>query len=255
MANHSLDRQLSQLEEFRNAFAPGDDRRLLRLLKQLGRVRFTTTTSLMRFHEALLFFRAFPPSPAVLRETEKLLRGFLPRVEQLREAGCDLDDFDTFEDSGVVGTTMQDTLTFDVVRWLVQYSPRSVEIAWDDYDDERGMGLVWPLLMPLQAEDAYVEANIPWRKWLDTSVPRGKTELQWIVEQIESLPMNHLEKSRTYDLLRLPVRWKIGNQRFSRTLNWSRQSHVFYHREPLIQRSGVSLREQLNQKPPQLRKL
>jgi hypothetical protein len=86
-------------------------------------------------------------------------------------------------------------------------------------------------------------------------VPRRKTELQWIVEQIENLPMSELEKSRIYDLLRLPVRWKIGNQHFSRTLNWSRPREVFYHREPLIQRSGVSLREQLSRKPPRLRKL
>jgi hypothetical protein len=255
MTNQSLGSQLSQLEQFRNAFAPGDDHRLLRLLKQLGRARFSTTAFLMRFHEALLFFRAFPSSPAILRETEKLLRGFLPKVEHLQNAGGDLDDFDTFEDSGMVGTIMQDTLSFDVLRWLVQYAPRSVEIAWDDYEDERGMGMVWPLLMPLQAEDAYVEANIPWRKWLEKAVPRGKTELQWIIEQIEQLPMSNLEKSRTYDLLRLPVRWKMGNQHFSRTLNWSRPQQVFYHREPLLQRSVVSLREQLSQKPPRLRKL
>ena len=255
MANLSLDRQLSQLEQFRNSFAPGDERHLYRLLRQVARARFTTTASLMRFHEALLFFRAFPPGPAVLRETEVLLRGFDTRIERLQKAGGDLDDFDTFEDSGMVGTTMQDTLSFDVVRWLVRRFPRAVEIAWDDYEDERGMGMVWPLLMPLQAEDAYVEANIPWRKWLETAVPRGKTELQWIVEQIDKLPADDLEKSRTYDLLRLPVRWNIGNQRYSRTLNWSRPRSLFYHREPLLQRSAVSLRDQLSQKPPHLRKV
>jgi len=255
MPNNSLDRQLSQLEQFRNSFAPGDDRRLLRLLKQLGRARFLSTTSLVRFHEALLFFRAFPSSPAVLRETEALLRGFLLRVEQLQKSGGDLDDFDTFEDSGMVGTTMQDTLSFDVVRWLVRHLPRAVEIAWDDYEDERGMGMVWPLLIPLQAEDTYVEANIPWRKWLETAVPRGKTDLPWIVEQIAKLPVNDLERSRTYDLLRLPVRWKIGNAHYSRTRNWSRPGNVFYHRESLIQRNAVSLKDQLGQKPPRFRKV
>jgi hypothetical protein len=255
MAASSLSRLLDQLEQLRSSFHAGDDHRVLRLLAQLGRRRFRDAESLIRFHEALLFFRAFPPSAAVVRETERLLRGFAERVEQLPHVGADLDDIDTFEASGIAGTTMQDTLSFDVVRWLTRHIPGAAEIAWDDYDDERGMGPVWPLLMPLQAEDSYVEANIPWRRWLEAAVPRGKGELEWIVEQIERLRADYLERARIYDLLRLPVRWKMGNERFSRTLNWSRPRDVFYHREPLIVRSGVSLAQELARRPPVLHKV
>ncbi len=89
----------------------------------LGKRRFSDTASLIRFHEALLFLRAFPHGPEVVRQSERLLRDFSKRVEQLEKAGADMDDFDPLEVSGIAGTVMQDTLSFDLVRWLVDRVP------------------------------------------------------------------------------------------------------------------------------------
>jgi hypothetical protein len=255
MPANMFDRQLRQLELLRNAFLPADAARVSQLLARLTARRFTDSPTLLRFHESLLFFRAFPPSPAVVHQTERLLRTFATRIMQLQRAGHDLTDLDTFEASGIAGTTMQDTLSFDVVRWLVRRLPRLAEIIWDDYEGERAMGLVWPLLMPLQAEDAWVEANIPWRKWLAAARPAAKPELRWLVEQIEKLPGSGADHSRIYDQLRLPIRWALANHRYSRTLNWTTPRHLFYHREPLIPRSQDSLARELTQPPPRLQKL
>ena len=75
--------------------------------------------------------------------------------------------FDDFDASGIAGTTMQDTLSFDVAQWLVSRIPKNVEIAWndywDDYQAERARGNTWPRFIPLLEEDADVEANIPWQ--------------------------------------------------------------------------------------------
>ena len=49
--------------------------------------------------------------------------------------------FDDFDTSGIAGTTMQDSLNFEAARWLIRRIPRNVEIAWEDYDDERAMGI------------------------------------------------------------------------------------------------------------------
>ena len=46
----------------------------------------------MRFHETLLFLRAFPQGPAVVKKTEQLLNSFRGRVDQLRKAGDDLSE-------------------------------------------------------------------------------------------------------------------------------------------------------------------
>ena len=95
---------------------------------------------------------------------EGLLDSFHMRIGRVRELGADMSIFDDFDTSGISGTTMQDTLTFDVARWLVRRIPREVDLAWNDYDDERAIGATWPRLMPLLREDSDCRSQYPVEK-------------------------------------------------------------------------------------------
>ncbi len=254
MATTFLDRLLRQLEECRNHLATREAAHVVKLLSRLGKRRFSDVASLIRFHEALLFLRAFPHGPQVVRKSEGLLWDFRKRVEQLEKAGADMDDFDPLEVSGIAGTVMQDTLSFDVVRWLVDRVP-DAEMVWDDYSEDRALAAVWPRLMPLLAEDGDVEANIPWQRWLQIAAGRKNRNLRWMVRQFAQLPAPDAEKSLLYDSLRIPVRWRLDNQRFSRTRNWRPVRRVFFHRQHLITRGDVSLAHELAQTPPVLHRL
>jgi hypothetical protein len=245
---------LEQLEESRSRFGHGEAARVAALLSRLGRTKFSDTASLICFHEALLFLRAFSHSPAVLRQSERLLRDFSQRVEQLAKAGADMEEFDPLEVSGIAGTVMQDTLSFDVMRWLVERIPY-VEIIWDDYSEERALAAAWPPIIPLLEEDGDIEPNVPWQRWLRTASGSKKRSLQWMVRQFGQLPAADTEKSLLYDSLRLPVRWRLHNHKFSRTRNWQPVRRVFFHREPLIARQEVSLAQELAQAPPVLHRL
>jgi hypothetical protein len=247
-------RRLAELEACRHQFGRDQAARTAKALAQVAVDRFTDIPSLIRFHEALLVLRAFPPSPKVLRQSERLLRNFWKRVELLRNAGGDMEEFDPLEVSGIAGTSMQDTLGFELICWLVGHLPGKVEIAWEDYDDERAMGAVWPRIMPLVEEDASVEADTPWRKWLTAA--RGKqNELAWFVRRFEELDCSALDRARIYESLRLPVRWHLGSSRVSRTLNWRPIRQVFYHQQPLVTRRDVSLKDELTRRPPELVRL
>jgi len=254
MASSSLDRLLHQLEKSRSCFGRGEAARVVELLSALGKRKFSDTASLIRFHEALLFLRAFPHGPEVVRQSERLLRDFSKRIEQLEKLGANMDDFDPFEVAGIAGTVMQDTLSFDVMRWLVDRVP-NVEIVWDDYSEERAMGAAWPRLIPLLEEDADIEPDVPWQRWLQTAAGNKTKNLQWMVRQFAQLPASDMEKALLYDSLRLPVRWHLNNQRLSRTGNWRPVRRIFFHREPLITRAEVSLADELAQAPPVLHRL
>ena len=75
------------------------------LLDQLFRHTFLKAKSLIRFHETLLFLRAFPQSASLVRQIENLLNTFHSRVENLRNLGVDMSVFDEFDTSGIAGTT------------------------------------------------------------------------------------------------------------------------------------------------------
>jgi hypothetical protein len=249
------ERLLVELENCRYRFGRSAAAHTEKVLARLGAKRFHDIPSLIRFHEALLVLRAFPPSPAVLRRTEKLLRDFHQRVERLRAAGADMDEFDPLEVSGIAGTVMQDALGFDLARWLVRHLPGKVDIAWDDFDDERAMGAIWPLLMPLLEEDSLAEANIPWRKWLEAAQGGKSTSPAWLIDQFEGPPIERAQKARLYDSLHLPIRWRLENSSLSRTRNFRPVAKVFYHDAPLLTRKDVSLAEELSRRPPVLRSM
>ncbi|PYX33803.1 MAG: hypothetical protein DMG81_20800 [Acidobacteria bacterium] len=211
--------------------------------------------SLIRFHEALLVLRAFPPSPAVFRRSQELLNRFWKRVELVQNSGTDMDEFDPLEVSGIAGTTMQDALGFDLARWLVRRMPGKVDIAWEDLEDERALGAVWPRLMPLLEEDTLAEANIPWQKWLEAAQGNRRRSPSWMLERFAELAIPEAEKGRLYDSLRIPLRWHLQNSRISRTRNSRPVDRVFYHDAPLITRSDTSLQRELARRPPEFKML
>jgi hypothetical protein len=147
---------------------------------------------------------------------------------------------------------MEDTLSFDVLRWLVRRIPRNVEIIWEGYEEDRALGAAWPRFLPLLEEDGDVEANIPWSRWLRAATGRTR-ELQWLVRRFEGLPRSEREKGELYGSMRLPVRWRLDNLRLSRTRNrWPMRS-FYCHRGQLIVRSQVSLQDELSRPAPTLK--
>jgi hypothetical protein len=256
--SHRANKLLTQLETAKSRFGAGHAALITKLLPKLSKLQLNDPHQLIRFHEILLFLRAFPGAPSIIPRVENLLNTFHQRIEKFRTLNGDLSPFDDFDTSGIAGTTMQDTLSFEVADWLVRRIPRNVEIAWDDYWDdyqaERARGSIWPRFIPLLEEDADVEANIPWQRWLDAA--RGRQNaLPWLLSQFAKLPIPPRQRAEIYDSLRLPLRWKLENLKLSRTRNWMRPRRFFFHDAPLIQRSEVSLAHELAQPAPQLGKL
>lgn len=253
-----LDVLLGDLEVARQDFSPAASHRIKKLLQELERLELSEPKALLRFHEALLFLRAFPQSASVVTAVERLLDTFHVRSEKARASGLDMTVFDDFDTSGIAGTTMQDTLNFEVARWLVRLIPDNVEIAWNDYEEERAMGATWPRFVPLLREDSEVEANIPWRRWLDSARGREK-ELAWLIRQFERWSPYATESERgraeLYDSMRLPVRWRLENLKLSRTRNWRRPREFFFHRGPLTVRKEVSLAAELARPSPKLKRV
>jgi hypothetical protein len=240
----TLDRLLARLEQEKTNFSRGNAAQIVRLLAALGRRQFRDPDSLIRFHDALLFLRAYPHNAAVLRQAERLLESFVERIQRLRASGKDMSVFDPEQVSGIAGTAMQDTWNYDVVRWLARRFPRNVSIDWTDYDQEARLAATLPRFIPLLADDADVEADVPFHEWMRSASGRHDV-LPWLLQRFEQMPINGREKAELYNSLGLTVRWEVDNLRASRTRNWRPVRSVFYHQGPLIRRSEVSLEKEL----------
>ena len=108
--------------------------------------------------------------------------------------------------------------------------------------------------MPLLDEDAFVEANVPYREWLRAA--KGRTKNCHGCFNGSNCWRSLTEKAELYNSQNLFVSWTPG-YRATRTGMRSacKPSQFFYHREPLIQRREVSLRDELKKPAPILERL
>lgn len=245
---------LDQLDVLKSRFGSGEHRSVQRILSRLSRVRFTDAEALLRYHEILLFLRAYPHSAGNQRIVDRELSGFLHRIKQLEASGTDLSALEHTEVSGIVGTSVTDTFTYPVVRWLVRRQQGRVTLDWDWFEDENRLAETWPRFMPLLEEDAFVEANVPYPEWLRAAGGSRRRELPWMLQRFEGLQLADKDKAELYDAQKTYVTW-TPSYRESRTGMRLSARKVFYHRDPLIQRRDVSLRRELENPPPTLKQL
>ena len=245
MPSESLDSLLLELEELKRRFGGDNAARLEKLLDSLNRRRFPDSDSLVRFHEALLFIRAYPPSRAVLLLADRLLTTVFDRVQRLKAVGEDLTSFDYIENSGIAGTRLHGMYSYGIARWLATRHRASTEIDWERLERKERLGTNLPGLIPLLDEDSLTEANIPYLTWIESAKQRRATDLAWLVESLEKSPLSEKGKSTLYDSLELWIRWEMGDSRVSRTRNIRGTRNIFYHRGPLIRRSEVSLDKEM----------
>jgi hypothetical protein len=238
----SLDQLLDELDEAKRDFGAAGAR-VVGLLTEIGEREFDSPEPLIRFHEALLFIRAYPQDQAALAAADRLLDGFAERVAALLAAGADPVAFDYIEYSGIAGTTLHAHFSYGFARWLVECFADAVEIDWERFETPERLAQVLPRLVPLMYEDTLVEANIPYRDWVQAANPEAMTDLAWLVAQFEQSDLSEREKSAAYDALELWIRWRLDDSAASRTHNRRLPKRVFYHTEPLIRRNEVSLAE------------
>lgn len=203
--------------------------------------------SLIKAHERLLFFRAYPENAKVLKQVEQSLKRIKARAAELGEAEVDLSPLDDPEVSGIAGTSVTSNFSYALVRWLANEYPNQISIDWDWFENEEQFGATMPRFLPLLEEDAMVEAHVPYREWLRQAKGQ-QNEVVWILNQFESLKISERRKAELYDALKLHVTWQFG-ARSSRTSMKLPTRKIFFHAGPLIERRAVSLTTELNSPP------
>lgn len=251
----SLAAGLPELEAARSQYGLGCAAKVERVLASLRGQTFADAESLIAFHDALLFLRAFPQSRKVVILTEALLCRVGQQVKMLRDSGADLDLFDSEEFSGIAGTAIRDTFTYEVARWLALRFASELRVDWDLDEQSRQMSSSLPQQLPLLADDCLVEADTPYLDWLSSAAGGANRILSWVMQRLEGSPRTILEKTAWYDALKIEVEWELGESAASRTHARRNPPDPYCHIAPLIRRSQVSLEAELASPRLPLRKL
>ena len=247
--------ELADLEAAKSQYGSGCAARVERLLAAIRNCEFSGAESLIRFHDALLFLRAFPQSSKVAALSEELLNSIERRVTQLRDSGADTELFDSEEFSGIAGTAIEDTFTYEVARWLASRYPREISAEWDLDEQSRQMSSSLPQFLPLLGDDCFVEADTPYLDWLSAAAGGEGQILPWLLQRLENASLTILQKTSWYDGLQIDISWELGDSAASRTRARHNPPAFYYHKAPLIRRQQISLQDELHSPPLPVRKL
>ena len=231
---------LDRLDEWKRRFGPPESGALERLLASAAKRRFLDPPELIRFHETLLFLRAYPRTPEVARLADAILKRYHERTAAA--GGEDEEAFEEPEISGIAGTSLSAVFSYEVARRLAERYPRNLDIAWDRYDSIDRLG-------------SAVVRHAPFRQWIAAARPRGVSDLEWLLARLESLPLPPRERAAIYEALDIPLTWKIGRARASRSLLRLPARKLYCHPEPLLRRAGGSLVRELEGPPLPVKRL
>jgi len=256
----SLASLLDRLEAAKRQFGmPDHARNLETLLGELGTRRFPDAASLIRFHEALLFFRAYPLNAGVASLCDELLGSMAASVEGVGDS----EPFEEPDVSGISGTAFSAIFSYDITRWLSEKHPAEVEIDWEATDAPL-LGPLLRMVHPYYAEDALVEANIPYMEWFRAGrklagrgpAPRVPSDLVWLMSRLDQMSIDRRILSDLFAAAKIAVRWSLGRGPTTRSnLRLAGRRKLFFHDSALLRRSDVSLDTELSAGPLPVKKL
>ena len=179
----------------------------------------------MRLHNALLFLRAFPDSPAVYRAAQsacsvfhRISRGVVGPRRRAR-------------DTGVVGTTTRVWGDWAIADWLHRSFAAEVDIDWRAFEDSSALdALVRPIVQRAE-EDAIDSGEVSTRGWL--ALRRGtafSTDLALLREAVPRDRSGRRAFAARYDAAEVPLRWTLADSAGSVTHNVLRWTPVRYRR-------------------------
>jgi hypothetical protein len=232
---------LNELERLKDTYGAETTLRKEDVLRELDRRSVPSARDVLRLHEVLCFQRAYPDSPTVLRQVERMLDRFSDRSDLRRHRS-------SLADSGIAGTTIDFGFFWPTARWLARRWPQQLHLVWRDYKESDKLLELLPLLLPYSELGGFEELDFGPRDWIESLKGPSETDATWLVRRIDSMQGDAFVRESIHDGLDLLFRLQPGSGAPSRTHAKYAPAPVTYQKGPL-RRSRPSLRDEVTRPP------
>lgn len=205
-------------------------------------------SELARLHDAALFLRVYPHSPRVLALADALLERIPAHVERLGDEGADLAPLDDPSVAGIAGVPVAMPFSHAAASWLARRDASALRVDWDAEDLPDRLGAFLPRLVPFLEEQARVDANVPFREYVEAA--RGaRPDAAWLLERLAVLSVPDSVRAELWEALSLQLSWQ-PRPADSRGLARFPSPAPFCSDAPLLSRRDVSVGAELAAPPP-----
>jgi hypothetical protein len=219
---------LRSLRTIHRQYGPGFADRKLSLLGWLDRARLASAGAVQHLHEILCFLRAYPDSPALLYQVDRMLARFASRSD-VRRFGAKL------ESSGIAGTSIVYPFFSATSEWLARRWPDLMSVEWDSIPMPiRDRVETWLEYFAHYAETPALDV-VPFslRKWIGRMKGRNETDAAFLARRYGALAAGPRIRQQIYDELDLMFRLRPGPGTPSRTLAGVPRRLIHFQDAPL----------------------
>lgn len=169
---------------------------------------------LRALHEALLFYRAYPPSREIRELCDRELARFKRRIAALAE-----DERAELDQTAIAGTRIFYSYDEPMARWLQRQTGGRIDVDWDEYDnrDDNPLFDHLPRLMENCEADAVDDPDYSVRDLITAARgARHKTDLAWILDRFRAAYPASV-REHLYNTMGLPLCVDMSGRAPSRT--------------------------------------
>ncbi len=223
----------------------------------LAKRDITDVNELERYHDILCFLRAYPDNAGFLKLVEHELGNFRNRIETYKLDSGDM-EAEYLADTGIVGSGLSHTFSFELTVSLSEWFGNRVEIDWEQYYESENdtISAFLPLIVSYQENDTLDnDLETATREWLNIAgSAKDKTELAILLKMIRTSGLPRAVQRHLFENAEIAIRWNLTDCPASRTLKRIPFGKRFYQSRPMIGRTP-DLRARLKQSAPKLSKL
>jgi hypothetical protein len=247
---------LNRLHQQKTNFNADEIAKRAQGVRSLRAAKISDATSLLLYHDLLLFLCAYPDNRAILKMAREQLAHFAPRVRHVKSVASE-EDLESLVNCGLVDTEVSHLFSYDLTRMLLNWYPGKLELDWEETDEDESGAIsgFLSLLVSFHENDTLDNAlELTTQEWMRRA--RGKTgsDLRTLLLLLDKSGLPSAVLRFLYDNAGIVARWKLGNSQASRTNAHASRSKVFFQREQILPRTP-DLREEMNRPAPRLRHL
>lgn len=207
---------------------------LLSKLKDFQLKQLSNLSVLTEYHDLLLFCAAYPVSEEIRSLVIKELERIHSTVLEIY-LSTSIKKKITLSGSGIAGSSLTGSFSFELVGWLNKEFPGSVKFEGFGESEVAPAEILRLGLMPAETELSE-KKDLSFTKWIALACGSGKHHLKNVLGIFESMKLPQEIRDYLYDTLKLYIDFDCRESRASRTFGHITGTKIVYHRDELIKK-------------------
>lgn len=240
---------LSDLRSVAYSFGPDSASAKKDILNKASEIKFTKTSSILKYHDALLFLLSYPENKELAALAHQEMERLSEQIKKLSDSKKEKLDL-----SGLAFTNTHGGFSISLIKWLLKEFSGTASIHSFDEEGVHPREVLKHALGEMEfeiASDEKLNAGAWITKVSGTKNP-GK-QLQWLVDQFERIEASDLVKDQLMESLKLYVTVKPNVKEFSRSFGRVEYKEIYYHSNGILKKFDE--RALINKKLPAPKKL